>query len=593
MKREASELESATDKTQNELDDMPRYIAGKNPRHNDTIPLVQYDEPLRPKTELYRDVNWGIPQFNLFVTYTIDSLINQYKDIFKDFIKLPSRKFHPQYYYKIEQPISVNEIKSRDYEYPQGNRLFLLDIELLAKNCNAYNDNDSLIVKNSYQMINYIKYEILKAKNIRKNFLINEDVKEKLLHTLENLFNVTEKEIFRELYSDSKGGRNFKPSEPFQDLVDSDELPEYYEVIHRPMALNVVQENLSNDKYSTIYDFIIDVHLIFDNCLVFNDDGTAIYENALLLDEYFDYLLIDFFTNLRDLKNQGKIILKYPTDSNKNFTNEENNENSIERNGTKDTNVNNSESNNENGNKLNADSDKANLSSNLNKNNDNNNKDSVDDINNVDNIENLGNGYTRTLLPKDDYLLGSRSPSNIIDLKNKEPEAPKRKKIRKHDGIMKYNIIKSLKSEFILDENKINNLPFKLIDKISIYTSYSMYQQAMNPIGGGRPPLKQNWVEYDFNMKDLNQNENVYTFSIEPLQIYLTISMNLNFNNLNNSLSLNNDVVQSTNMQDGSTDNKLQKFDIKLNEGLNCLEFQSSNNIDDPEIFKVWINVLP
>lgn len=601
MKKETSELDSSADKRHMGLDDMPRYIAGKNPRHNDAIPLVKYDEPLRPKSELYKDLNWGIPQFNLFVTYTIDKLIGQYKTIFKDFIKLPSRKFHPQYYYKIEQPISINEIKSRDYEFPQGNRLFLLDIELLAKNCNAYNDNDSLIVKNSYQMVNYIKYEILKAKNIRKDFVINEPIKIKLLELLDRLVNANEREIIRELYNDNKGGRSFKPSEPFEDLVDADELPEYYEVIHRPMALNVVKNNLDDNKYSTIYDFIIDIHLIFDNCLVFNDTGTAIHENALLLDEFFDFLLVDFFSDLRDSKNKGEIKLLYPSDS----SSENNDSKAINRAEieeiSKEQDIDESKKLNDSTGNSHSDPVQTNASTNT-----NSNKTNIDDMNNLDNIENLGNGYTKTLLPKDYYLPSSKSITNFKDLKSKDtdPPQPKRKKIM-HDGILKYNINKLLKNEFISDERKIVNSPFKLIDKISIYTSYSVYQQAMNPISGTRPSLNQNWIEYDFNLKTLNQYENNFAFTVDALQTYLTVSMKLSASNLINSLHLNNDLIQSTNMPDdtsstgqntnsNNSNNMHHKFEIKLNEGLNCLELKSSTDTsDDMETFKVWINVLP
>ena len=118
-------------------DERPKYLPGKHPKNQEKTPHVDYNAPLNPKSELFLD-DWHIPKFNRFINFTLDVLIDKYKDIFKDFIKLPSRKFHPQYYYKIQQPMSINEIKSRDYEYEDGPSNFLLDVELLTKNCQAY-----------------------------------------------------------------------------------------------------------------------------------------------------------------------------------------------------------------------------------------------------------------------------------------------------------------------------------------------------------------------------------------------------------------------------------------------------------------------
>ena len=88
-----------------------KYLPGKRPRHLDDVESVDYLKPLDPESELFQNnAEWTIPKFNTFVNYALDTLSETYKDIFKDFIKLPSRKFHPQYYYKIENPISINEI---------------------------------------------------------------------------------------------------------------------------------------------------------------------------------------------------------------------------------------------------------------------------------------------------------------------------------------------------------------------------------------------------------------------------------------------------------------------------------------------------
>ena len=88
--QESEEIENPISKT--------RYVAGKQPRNQSKLPVVDYHKPLDPDSELTLDEDWSIPKFNLFITFTLDNLIESYRAIFKDFIKLPSRKFHPGYF---------------------------------------------------------------------------------------------------------------------------------------------------------------------------------------------------------------------------------------------------------------------------------------------------------------------------------------------------------------------------------------------------------------------------------------------------------------------------------------------------------------
>lgn len=545
-----------------EEEKVAKYVAGKQPRTGD-LPNVDYNIPLFPDSELYQD-DWSIPKFNLFISFTLNYLIESYKAVFKDFIKLPSRKFHPQYYYRIQQPISINEIKSRDYEFPDGSHTFLLDVELLAKNCASYNEADSLIVKNSLQMVHYIEYEVLKAKNVTRNYLISDDVRPRLLNYLNRVIDATDKDIELEYgatKTDADG--SMKISEPFMHLVERDELPDYYEVIHRPSALAPVKQNLEVGYYPKIYDFIIDTQLVFQNALVFNDSTTLIYQDAQKLLRYFNYLIQNkFFPELRDASERGEIKLEYDKVEYEQYLANGGNDQTEE---------------------VPEEDDDADF-----------------DFNH---FEGLGNGYNRALL-SEDYLLGPEK----LDLQSKKQKLST--PIEEPPRVLKYNILASMQKELTSEEHTMEKVPYELINQVCIYSSKNLYRQATTPVVGGKPSCSQNWVEYLFNGHQLSQNENLFSLTLQPVQTFLTLAATLNDKKSATSLTVNKENINSERttlnslaQQQGSTQDKKEqqedssgseKFDIRLNEGLNYVEFKCEKaESEKKEVMRFWINVLP
>lgn len=536
-----------------------KYIPGKQPRTGNP-PEVHYTQSLDPESELQVD-KWLIPKFNLFISFTLDNLVESYKNIFKDFIKLPSRKFHPQYYYRIQQPISINEIKSRDYEYHNGPQTFLLDIQLLYKNCLSYNEPDSLIVKNSLQVVHYIEYEVLKAKNVTRNYLITDNVKNRLLNYLQKVLDATDKSIESEISPPpaKNADDSIQVSQPFMELVDQDELPEYYEVIHRPMALHTVKQSLEVGYYSKIYDFIIDLLLVFRNALVFNDENTLIYQDALKLLKYFNHLIQNkFFPELQDASERGEVKLEYDKIEYEQYLANGGNENSGE---------------------------------------------ALDDENEGDydfnHIEGLGNGYNRAIL-SEDYLLG---PQGKTDQPLKKPKLST-PSLDNQPQVLKYNIVKSLlkEKEHTSQEYTMEKKPYDLINQVCIYSSRNLYEQATNPIAGSRPSCNQNFVEYVFNGKDLSQNENMFSFTLQPVQTYLTLIADVDGKQLETSLMVNSENVKAHQQQtDSAQDEKepeprivgTERYDIRLNEGLNFVEYRCEDQEGRKELMKFWVNVLP
>ncbi|CAG8736597.1 13906_t:CDS:1, partial [Acaulospora morrowiae] len=59
---------------------------------------------------------------------------------------------------------------------------------------------------------------------------------------------------------------------PFLEPVDPVKygIPDYYDIIKKPMDLSTVERKLSNLEYSSVNDFANDVRLVFSNCILYN-----------------------------------------------------------------------------------------------------------------------------------------------------------------------------------------------------------------------------------------------------------------------------------------------------------------------------------
>ena len=79
-------------------------------------------------------------------------------------------------------------------------------------------------------------------------------------------------------------------TEPFNEPVDWKglNLPNYPLIISKPMDLGTVRDRMSNGKYSTAEQFAVDVRLVFNNAMRFNQDGSGIYVVAENLSKQFE-----------------------------------------------------------------------------------------------------------------------------------------------------------------------------------------------------------------------------------------------------------------------------------------------------------------
>lgn len=60
--------------------------------------------------------------------------------------------------------------------------------------------------------------------------------------------------------------------------------PDYYMLIKHPLAFDAIRKRIDQRKYTGIRDFMEDVHLIFSNARIYNEEGSIVYRDATVLE---------------------------------------------------------------------------------------------------------------------------------------------------------------------------------------------------------------------------------------------------------------------------------------------------------------------
>merc|ERR1711983_565380 len=76
-------------------------------------------------------------------------------------------------------------------------------------------------------------------------------------------------------------------SEPFYKLPSRKELPDYYEVIRKPVDIAKIQQRIDDDKYEDMDALEKDFMLMCKNTQQYNEDGSLIFEDSIVLQSVF------------------------------------------------------------------------------------------------------------------------------------------------------------------------------------------------------------------------------------------------------------------------------------------------------------------
>ena len=71
--------------------------------------------------------------------------------------------------------------------------------------------------------------------------------------------------------------------EPFYRLPTRNDMPEYYKIITKPIDMQKIYQKMSSNGYEDLNELVDDFVLMFNNACKFNEPGSRIYKDAILL----------------------------------------------------------------------------------------------------------------------------------------------------------------------------------------------------------------------------------------------------------------------------------------------------------------------
>jgi ATP-dependent helicase STH1/SNF2 len=72
--------------------------------------------------------------------------------------------------------------------------------------------------------------------------------------------------------------------DPFLDLPDRNDYPDYYQFIKNPICMNIIKKKINKKEYQSLKEFWQDIKLLVENCKTYNEDGSLLYQDANLIE---------------------------------------------------------------------------------------------------------------------------------------------------------------------------------------------------------------------------------------------------------------------------------------------------------------------
>jgi ATP-dependent helicase STH1/SNF2 len=102
--------------------------------------------------------------------------------------------------------------------------------------------------------------------------------------TLQKVLN-TVYEAFNDLEEESADGKLPRGIiDPFIELPDKFDYPDYYQIIKNPICMNNIKRKINRKEYQNLRQFRQDVALLCNNCRTYNEDGSTLYKDANMIE---------------------------------------------------------------------------------------------------------------------------------------------------------------------------------------------------------------------------------------------------------------------------------------------------------------------
>ncbi|XP_052070858.1 protein polybromo-1-like isoform X2 [Mytilus californianus] len=297
---------------------------------DDDVPQVQYDDidddedSMLEQSQLDYDDDSGAEtvasEDNESPFWTIFNAVKAFRDangqtIYEPFVKLPSRRFYPDYYDEIDRPMSLANIRKK-IKYKQYRTLekIATDLNLVFENAKQYNKEESKIHQDAVllQKVLYDKKKDLDGKDFSvlddnsvdfevpcipkvSRELFEEDSHQSIIKKPGRIPEAEKKRPGRKPNPDVLRKRlmtlykcvfdyNDNESRPlrfiFMQLPSKKEYPDYYDVITNPIDMSMIEQKIKSNQYPNPDVLLTDFELMFNNARRYNEEGSLVYNDA-------------------------------------------------------------------------------------------------------------------------------------------------------------------------------------------------------------------------------------------------------------------------------------------------------------------------
>ncbi|KAL5640135.1 hypothetical protein ACGC1H_007426 [Rhizoctonia solani] len=228
-----------------------------------------------------------------------------------EFKKLPSKRQYPDYFALIKQPIAFDDIRAKldTYGYASLEEV-KADFDLCFKNAKKYNIKNSdiwnaardlqrkmTVIYNSLQPhMPDAREETPEADDDGDDDFVGSpskgDTERRKAGRPPNLNKKYETRLTQLIEQEDEEGNRY--SDVFMDLVPKKDYPDYYQLIKKPIAFNLILKRIKQKGYTSPKAFMDDVEQVFLNAVQYNEDFSQIWKDAMYLQTMFRNLCADW-----------------------------------------------------------------------------------------------------------------------------------------------------------------------------------------------------------------------------------------------------------------------------------------------------------
>ncbi|CAE7162353.1 unnamed protein product [Rhizoctonia solani] len=228
-----------------------------------------------------------------------------------EFKKLPSKRQYPDYFELIKQPIAFDDIRAKlDAHGYASLEEVKADFDLCFRNAKKYNVKNSdiwnaardlqrkmtAICKSLQPHMLDAHEDTPEAEDDEDDDFVGSpskgDSEKRRVGRPPNLNKKYEARLMQLIEKEDEEGNRY--SDVFMELVPRKDYPDYYQIIKKPMAFNPILKRIKQKGYPSPKAFMDDVEQVFANAVLYNEDFSQIWKDAMFLRALFRDLCADW-----------------------------------------------------------------------------------------------------------------------------------------------------------------------------------------------------------------------------------------------------------------------------------------------------------